>query len=182
MQIGGGLVRRQLSGAPLAARTIIGSTADADMLPVPRIADPTRCPDDAVSLSPIEMSFDHAFSLQATRTPPQRLATWTSVPKSTSTYGVRGEFQNTARGVMIATSIGRSITGKGGDRITVDDLHDLEQVESDAQRDGAISYFRTALATRLDNKKTGAMVVVMQIVLPRPARPSASGVRRSISR
>src|SRR5439155_22762572 len=30
---------------------------------------------------------------------------------------VKGEFQNTARGVMIATSVGGSITGKGGDRI-----------------------------------------------------------------
>ena len=75
---------------------------------------------------------------------------------------VKGEFQNTARGVMIATSVGGSITGKGGDRLLVDDLHNPQQAESDAQREHAVTYFRTTLATRLDNKKTGAIVVVMQ--------------------
>src|SRR5205823_4457668 len=75
---------------------------------------------------------------------------------------LKGEFQNTARGVMIATSVGGSITGKGGDRIIVDDLHNPQQAESDAQRETALAYFRQTLSTRLDNKKTGAIVVVMQ--------------------
>jgi predicted phage terminase large subunit-like protein len=74
---------------------------------------------------------------------------------------VKGEFHNTARGVMIATSVGGSITGKGGDRIVVDDLHNPQQAESDAQREAAITHFRTTLSTRLDNKRTGAIVVVM---------------------
>jgi predicted phage terminase large subunit-like protein len=63
---------------------------------------------------------------------------------------------------MIATSTLGSVTGKGGDRIIVDDLHNPLQAESDAQRETALNYFRQTLATRLDNKKTGAMVVVMQ--------------------
>jgi predicted phage terminase large subunit-like protein len=75
---------------------------------------------------------------------------------------VKGEFQNTARGVMIATSVNGSITGKGGDRIIVDDLHNPQQAESDTQRETAVTYFRTTLSTRLDNKRTGAIVVVMQ--------------------
>ena len=79
-----------------------------------------------------------------------------------SDQNVKGEFQNTQRGVMIATSIGGSITGKGGDRIIVDDLHNPQQAESDAQRETALTYFRHTLSTRLDNKKTGAIVVVMQ--------------------
>ncbi len=79
-----------------------------------------------------------------------------------SDQNVKGEFQNTKRGVMIATSIGGSITGKGGDRIIVDDLHNPQQVESDAQRETALSYFRETLSTRLDNKKKGVMVAVMQ--------------------
>ena len=33
---------------------------------------------------------------------------------------------------MIATSVGGSITGKGGDRIIVDDPHNPQQAESDA--------------------------------------------------
>jgi hypothetical protein len=40
------------------------------------------------------------------------------------------EFQNTARGHMIATSVGASITGKGGDYIIADDLINPAQADS----------------------------------------------------
>jgi predicted phage terminase large subunit-like protein len=73
----------------------------------------------------------------------------------------KGEFLNTARGHMIATSVGGSILGKGGDRIIIDDPHNPTQIESDAQREAAITHFKT-LATRLDDKKHGAVVVVQQ--------------------
>jgi predicted phage terminase large subunit-like protein len=75
---------------------------------------------------------------------------------------VKGEFCNTARGTMIATSSGGSITGKGGDRIVVDDPHQPTQIDSDLQREGVLEYFRRTLSTRLDDKKRGAIVVVMQ--------------------
>ena len=87
---------------------------------------------------------------------------WGHQVQLASDQNVKGEFQNTKRGVMIATSTGGSITGKGGDRIIVDDLHNPQQAESDAQRETALNYFRQTLSTRLDNKKTGAIVVVMQ--------------------
>lgn len=87
---------------------------------------------------------------------------WGDQVQLASDQNVKGEFQNTKRGVMIATSTGGSITGKGGDRIIVDDLHNPQQAESDAQRETALAYFRQTLSTRLDNKRTGAIVVVMQ--------------------
>lgn len=87
---------------------------------------------------------------------------WGDQVQLASDQNVKGEFQNTKRGLMIATSTGGSITGKGGDRIIVDDLHNPQQAESDAQRETALSYFRQTLSTRLDNKRTGAIVVVMQ--------------------
>jgi hypothetical protein len=57
----------------------------------------------------------------------------------TDDQNANGEFQNTARGVMIATSVGGSVTGKGGDRIIVDDLHNPQQAESDTQREAAVA-------------------------------------------
>jgi predicted phage terminase large subunit-like protein len=87
---------------------------------------------------------------------------WGDRVELASDQNVKGEFLNTRRGGMIATSVGGSITGKGGDRIIVDDLHNPQSAESDAQRDSALAYFRQTLSTRLDNKKTGAIVVVMQ--------------------
>jgi len=74
----------------------------------------------------------------------------------------KAEFHNTKRGQMIATSMGGAITGKGGDRLVIDDPHSPDQVESDLQREHAIERFRTTLLTRLDDKRHGAIVVVMQ--------------------
>jgi hypothetical protein len=75
---------------------------------------------------------------------------------------VKEEFCNTARGAMIATSIGGSITGKGGDRIVIDDPHQPTQIDSDLQREAVHEYFRRTLSTRLDDKQHGAIVLVMQ--------------------
>jgi hypothetical protein len=48
------------------------------------------------------------------------------------------EFHNTRRGSMLATSMGGSMTGKGGDRLVIDDPHSAEQAESDLQRQHAL--------------------------------------------
>ncbi len=63
---------------------------------------------------------------------------------------------------MVATSVGGTATGKGGDFIVVDDLHNPTEAQSDIQRETAITFFDQTLSTRLDNKRTGAIVVVMQ--------------------
>ena len=87
---------------------------------------------------------------------------WGDRVRLASDQNVKGEFQNTQRGVMIATSIGGSITGKGGSRIVVDDPHNPMQAESDAQREAALTFFSRTLSTRLDNTARDAIVVVMQ--------------------
>ena len=63
---------------------------------------------------------------------------------------------------MLATSIGGSATGKGGNRIVVDDPHNPTQAESDRQRQNAIDYFLNTVSTRLDDKRNGAIVLIMQ--------------------
>ena len=89
-------------------------------------------------------------------------ARWGHTVQLSSDQNVKGEFRNTRQGVMVATSVGGSATGKGGDRIIVDDLHNPHQADSDAQREAALRFFRETLSTRLDTPKTGAVVVVMQ--------------------
>ena len=44
------------------------------------------------------------------------------------------EYWNAQRGRMLATSVGAAVTGKGGNRIVVDDPHTPLGAESDAQR------------------------------------------------
>jgi predicted phage terminase large subunit-like protein len=87
---------------------------------------------------------------------------WGTRVQLAADQNMKGEFANTARGVMIVTSTNGSITGKGGDRIIVDDPHNPVQAESDVQRETALQYFTGTLSTRHDDKKRSATVVVMQ--------------------
>lgn len=72
------------------------------------------------------------------------------------------EFHNTLGGIMVATSTGGSITGKGGNRLIIDDPHNPIQAESDAQRQQGIDFYLYTLSTRLNDPKRDAIVLVMQ--------------------
>ena len=87
---------------------------------------------------------------------------WGAAFRLTGDQNIKTEYQNDKRGVMVATSVGGTATGKGGDFIIVDDPHNPKEAQSDVQREAAITFFDQTLSTRLDNKKNGAIVVVMQ--------------------
>lgn len=72
----------------------------------------------------------------------------------------------TRRGFRFATSVGGTVTGEGGDVLIVDDpLHPL-QAMSAVQRERANLWFDQTFSTRLNNKNTGRIVVVMQRLHP----------------
>jgi hypothetical protein len=72
---------------------------------------------------------------------------------------------NTARGHMIATSVGGTATGKGGDFIVADDLQNPEMSESKAEREQVIRFFDETLSTRLDDG-TDAMLITNKLEDP----------------
>lgn len=74
----------------------------------------------------------------------------------------QNEFANNRTGFMFSTSVGGTLTGNGADIIICDDLQNVRDAESDASRLHALNFFRMTLPTRLNNKKTGAIIVVMQ--------------------
>lgn len=80
----------------------------------------------------------------------------------TTDQNTKGRFDNNRSGYRIATSVGGSVTGEGGDRIVCDDPHNVGEVESDAVRKSVLDWFDVVLSTRVNNPKTAAMVVVMQ--------------------
>ena len=67
-----------------------------------------------------------------------------------------------AGGGRIATSIGGTITGRGADIIIVDDPLKAEDAASETARAEVIHWYSTTLATRLNDKRRGVIVVVMQ--------------------
>jgi predicted phage terminase large subunit-like protein len=74
------------------------------------------------------------------------------------------EIELTARGFRMATSVGGTLTGRGGDMIVIDDPLKPDDAMSEVKRSGANQWFSNTLLSRLDDKRTGAIVVVMQRV------------------
>jgi predicted phage terminase large subunit-like protein len=74
----------------------------------------------------------------------------------------KAKFVTTKRGFRFATSVGGTATGEGADILIVDDPHNPIQAASQLQRQHAIDWFDQTFSTRLNNKKKGAIVVVMQ--------------------
>lgn len=75
---------------------------------------------------------------------------------------LKGEFSNDRRGRMVSTSIGAKVLGKGGNFIVIDDPIDPERAYSRAYRDQATRFIRQTLYSRLNDKRRGVMVMVMQ--------------------
>ena len=72
------------------------------------------------------------------------------------------KFENTDFGYRLATSIGGTGTGEGGDILVVDDPHKADEVESEVERENVIEWLDGTLSTRLNDPATGRMVLVMQ--------------------
>jgi predicted phage terminase large subunit-like protein len=87
---------------------------------------------------------------------------WGDMVRLSDDQDQKTEFKNTARGAMMATSVGGTVTGKGGNRIVMDDLINPEMAESKPERESAIRFYRNTLRTRLDDKEHGAIVHVGQ--------------------
>lgn len=75
-----------------------------------------------------------------------------------------GKIANTARGWKFASSVGGVGTGERGDRILADDLHKVSEAESETVREATTTWFRESMQNRLNNLKTGVIVVVGQRV------------------
>jgi hypothetical protein len=74
------------------------------------------------------------------------------------------EIELTARGYRMATSVGGTLTGRGGNIIIIDDPLKPDDAMSESKRSGANQWFANTLLSRLDDNRTGAIVVVMQRV------------------
>src|SRR5262249_48853252 len=72
------------------------------------------------------------------------------------------EFHTTQKGVRLATSVGGVLTGRGADFVIIDDPLKPDEALSDAQRTAANDWFDHTLYSRLNDKRTGVIIVIMQ--------------------
>src|SRR5271168_2556335 len=71
------------------------------------------------------------------------------------------EFETTAKGCRIATSVGGVLTGRGADPIVIDDPLKPEEALSDPRRESANEWYDHTLYSRLNDKAKSAIVLVM---------------------
>ena len=72
------------------------------------------------------------------------------------------EILTTMRGGRLATSVGGTLTGRGGNIIILDDPMNPKQAMSETSRTSTIQWFRTTLLSRLNLKGEDAIIIVMQ--------------------
>jgi predicted phage terminase large subunit-like protein len=79
-----------------------------------------------------------------------------------STKNTEFEVATTANGYRLATSIDGSLTGRGGDIIIVDEPLKPSEALTESRRVWVNNWFNNTLLSRLDDMRTGAIIVVMQ--------------------
>ena len=72
------------------------------------------------------------------------------------------EIMTTQRGFRLSTSVGGTLTGRGGNLIIIDDPIKPGDAMSDSARDRLIEWYGTTLMSRLDDKERDAIILVMQ--------------------
>lgn len=75
---------------------------------------------------------------------------------------VKSRFQNEHGGYRYSTAVA-GIMGEGGDFVILDDPHNVEQAESDENREEVVRRIRMALPTRVRSKNGGACVMMQRL-------------------
>jgi len=74
--------------------------------------------------------------------------------------GARSDFETTQGGGRFSTSVGGTLTGRGGDIILLDDPHKPEDAASEVKRKSVLDWYGSTLLSRLNNPKTGPIVLI----------------------
>jgi hypothetical protein len=72
------------------------------------------------------------------------------------------EFMTTANGFRLATSVGGVLTGRGADFIIIDDPLKPDEAISQTRRQAVNDWYDDTLYTRLNDKRTGCIIIIMQ--------------------
>lgn len=72
------------------------------------------------------------------------------------------DYETTRGGGRLATSVTGTLTGRGGDILILDDVIKPEEANSDTTRKSVNDWYQSTLASRLNDKRSGAIICVMQ--------------------
>lgn len=72
------------------------------------------------------------------------------------------KISNARTGSKFASSVGGVGTGERGNRVVLDDAHNIKEAESEAVRGETVRWVREAMSNRLNNMDTDCIVAIMQ--------------------
>lgn len=111
-----------------------------------------------------------SYALHLTMRDNDKLVRLVSSPRYRELWGDRFELtktgahkpENDRTGYKFATSIEGVGTGERGDRVLLDDPHNVIKIDSQGVMEKTIAFFRTSMSNRLNDMVRSAIVVVMQ--------------------
>jgi len=71
-------------------------------------------------------------------------------------------FETTRRGYRYSTSVGGTLTGRGGNILIIDDPLKADDALSEAGRSAVNDWYDGTLSTRLDDKRKGTIIIIAQ--------------------
>jgi hypothetical protein len=87
---------------------------------------------------------------------------WGGQVRLSGDQNAKDRFENERSGGRIATGVGGAKTGEGGDIVIIDDAHKIEEARSPVMRRRTIDWYDHTISTRLNDPRTGAIVVIGQ--------------------
>jgi hypothetical protein len=87
---------------------------------------------------------------------------WAKRFKLRQDQNTKSEFQTDAGGSRLSVSVGGSLLGLGGDCLLIDDPHRIDNLESEAEREAVLQWWKELSSTRLNDPKRAAIVVILQ--------------------
>lgn len=113
-------------------------------------------------------SYSHTLSLDASNKSRRLLTSswyqrlWPNQIAFQADQNAKHNYENTAGGARVATSVGGGLIGLGGDALIGDDLNNTEDVESEAERETVKQFWQEFHSTRLNNPNESAIIVIQQ--------------------
>ncbi len=113
-------------------------------------------------------SYSHTLSLDASNKSRRLLLSpwyqklWPGQISFQQDQNAKHNFENTAGGARVATSVGGGLIGLGADLLLGDDLNNTEDVESEAERETVKTFWQEFHSTRLNDPNRSAVIVIQQ--------------------
>jgi predicted phage terminase large subunit-like protein len=160
----GHISRLLLNEPPRTGKTFIVSICFAAWVWAQRVKGPLMGPQVSFFYASYAEDLSHEHSVKCSRL---LKSTWYQRrwgSRFTLIRDTRGHIENNRGGYRMASSVDAKATGYGADVIVADDPHLVKEAESDDVRETTVKWWSESMPSRLNNRKTGAMIVIMQRV------------------